>query len=192
MIIHRPSSRTSRLSLRRLGGPPHERFEAGLRPRLDDGYHFFRSVSAGGSDPIEAIVVGVGGTWAFAFHDATGRFRKRNGYWYRWNPATESWIPWDAAPVIAARLAGHRLSLYLDRAGLPPTVQAALVVARGAELGWERDQRPGIEIGAEDATTIAPRIVRDELLTPAQVDRIVALLDPRQPLTRLATSAPQG
>jgi hypothetical protein len=30
------------------------------------------------------------------------------------------------------------------------------------------------------------------VLTPAQVDRIVALLDPRQPLPRLATSSPQG
>jgi hypothetical protein len=33
---------------------------------------------------------------------------------------------------------------------------------------------------------------RDEVLTAAQVDRIVALLDPRQPLPRLATSTPQG
>jgi hypothetical protein len=35
-------------------------------------------------------------------------------------------------------------------------------------------------------------MVRDEVLTDGQVDRIVALLDPRQPLPRLAPSTPQG
>jgi hypothetical protein len=39
---------------------------------------------------------------------------------------------------------------------------------------------------------LARRITRDEVLTPAQVDRIVALLDPRQPLPRLAPSTPHG
>ena len=53
------------------------------------------------------------------------------------------------------------------------------------------DQAPGIHVEG-DLERLATRIARDEVLTPAQVDRIVALLDPRQPLPRLATSSPQG
>ena len=59
------------------------------------------------------------------------------------------------------------------------------------DVSWERDQTPGIHVEG-DLERLAARIVRDEVLTPAQVDRIVALLDPRQPMPRLATSSPQG
>ena len=59
------------------------------------------------------------------------------------------------------------------------------------DVSWERDQAPGINVEG-DLERLASRIIRDEVLTPAQVDRIVALLDPRQPLPRLATSSPQG
>jgi hypothetical protein len=90
-----------------------------------------------------------------------------------------------------ARLAGHRLELYLERATQPCDVEAVLVPEPGMEVGWERDQVPGIHVEG-DLDRLATRIARDEVLTPAQVDRIVALLDPRQPLPRLATSSQQG
>ena len=91
-----------------------------------------------------------------------------------------------------ARLAGHRLELYLERATLPCAVEAR---AWSPSPAWRSagsaDQAPGIQVEG-DLERLAARIVRDEVLTPAQVDRIVALLDPRQPLPRLATSSPQG
>ncbi len=68
---------------------------------------------------------------------------------------------------------------------------ACLVTDAGTEIGWEADQQPGIEVHAS-ADGLARRIVRDDVLTDAQVDRIVALLDPRQPLPRLAPSTPNG
>jgi hypothetical protein len=122
----------------------------------------------------------------------SGRFHKRNGHWYRWNRSTESWIPWAADEVTNARLAGHRLALHLDRAGvLPAAVEPVLLIAPDVQLDWEASERPGVHVH-DDVARLAGRIVRDELLTPAQVDRIVALLDPRQPLRRLAPSTPRG
>ena len=162
-----------------------------LGRRLDDGYHYFRNVAPAGMTPIEAVVVGPGGTWTLVRTAIGGRFRKRNGHWYRWSKTTSSWIPWDAHPVHDARLAGHRLELYLERATLPAIVEACLVTEDGTEVGWERDQTPGIHV-EPDVEKLAAKIARDEVLTPAQVDRIVALLDPRQPLPRLATSSPPG
>jgi hypothetical protein len=100
-------------------------------------------------------------------------------------------MPWDAQPVHEARLAGHRLELYLERAALPVTVEACLLTDPGTEVSWERDQQPGVSVES-DLERLATRMERNEVLTPAQIDRIVALLDPRQPLPRLATSTPQG
>jgi hypothetical protein len=164
---------------------------AGLGRRLDDGYHYLRQVTSGGTEPIDAIVVGPGGTWTLTSIGEHGRFRKRNGHWYRWNRSTDSWIPWEAASVTAARLAGHRLELVLERAGLPATVEACLFTGRGAEVSWEEDQRPGVHVH-DDVERLARRMTRDEVLSASQVDRIVAVLDPRQPLPRLAPSTPRG
>jgi hypothetical protein len=64
-------------------------------------------------------------------------------------------------------------------------------VSGSGDLTWEDDQRPGVHVH-DELDRLAARITRDEVLTPAQVDRIVALLDPRQPLPRLAHSTPGG
>jgi hypothetical protein len=188
MIIHQPSTRNHRLAI---PGFSADRLAAALARHLDDGHHYVREVAAGGAPPIEAVVVGPGGTWALSTTRARGRFRKRNGHWYRWSRGTESWIPWDPRPITEARLAGHRLELYLERATLPATVEPCLLIGRNAAVDWEPDQRPDIHV-ERDADQLARRIVRDEVLTPAQVDRIVALLDPRQPLPRLVTSSTGG
>jgi hypothetical protein len=191
MILHHSPSPAGRVSLRgwaRLGGDP---LAATLGRRLDDAFHYFRSLAPGSGHPIDVIVVGPGGTWAITAAHLRGRYRKRNGHWYRWNAATDSWIPWDAVPITEARMAGHRLELHLERAGLPAAVEACLLPTGGAEIDWERDQRPGLHIKADQAS-LARRIARDEVLTPAQVDRIVELLDPRRPVPRLATSSPRG
>lgn len=189
MILHPLTSRTRRIALPGFG--VGERVPTILGRRLDDAFHYFRNVAAGGDEPIDAVVVGPGGTWAISFGHEAGRFRKRNGHWYRWNRSTESWVPWEAEPIAQARLAGHRLELYLERAGLPSTVEAALLAGRDCEVSWEADQRPGIHIHAEPER-LAARIGRDETLSPSQVDRIVALLDPRQPLPRLQPSIHRG
>ncbi len=168
-----------------------DRLADGLARDLDDGYHYLRRVTLGGSDPIDAVLVGPGGTWAITLAHATGRFMKRNGHWYRWNSSTESWVPWSAETITVARLCGHRLQLQLDRAGLAAGVSPVLFASRDMLIEWERGERPGIHV-ADDPQHLAARVVRDELLTPAQVDRIVALLDPRQPLPRLATATPRG
>jgi hypothetical protein len=189
MIMHPISQRSGRFSLRGLSPAGGNHLAAGLGRRLDDGYHFFRKVPQAGMTPIEAVVVGAGGTWTILRGSQRGRFRKRNGHWYAWNRSTESWMPWDAGPVHEARLAGHRLELYLERAGLPASVEACLITDSSMEVSWERDQQPGIHVET-DIERLAARVARDEVLTPAQIDRIVALLDPRQPLARLATSTP--
>jgi len=132
-------------------------------------------------DAIDAVVVGPGGTWALTLRAARGRYRKRNGHWYSWSPATHSWIPWEAAPVATARLAGRRLEMYLERATLPSAVSACLVPPRGVEIEWETGQRPGVSV-IPDVDALAARIAGGGQLTKGQVDRIVALLDPRQPL----------
>jgi hypothetical protein len=191
MIQHPIKDRSGRFGFRGLPPLSGDRLGSLLGRRLDDSYHYFRNVAPAGMAPIEVVVVGPGGTWTLLRTGIGGRFRKRNGHWYRWNKTTDSWIPWDARPVHDARLAGHRLELYLERATLPATVEACLVTDGGTEIGWERDQTPGIHVDG-DVDKLAARIARDEVLTPAQVDRIVALLDPRQPLPRLATSSSQG
>ena len=191
MISHPIKDRSGRFGLRNFSSLSGDRLGSLLGNRLDDGYHYFRHVSPAGVTPIEAVVVGPGGTWTLHRTGIGGRYRKRNGHWYRWNTSTESWIPWDARPIHDARLAGHRLELYLARAPLPAVVEACLVTDGGTDVSWERDQTPGIHV-EKDVERLAARIARDEVLTPAQVDRIVALLDPRQPMPRLATSSPPG
>ena len=191
MISHPIKDRSGRFSFRGLSSLSGDRLGSLLASRLDDGYHYFRNVSPAGMTPIEVVVVGPGGTWTLLRTGIGGRFRKRNGHWYRLNTSTESWIPWDAKPVHDARMAGHRLELYLERATLPAIVEACLVTDGGTDIGWERDQTPGVHV-EKDVERLAAKISRDEVLTPAQVDRIVALLDPRQPMPRLATSSPPG
>jgi hypothetical protein len=191
MIVHPLRNRASRFQLPGLGPLAGDRVAATLARRLDDGYHYFRHVVPAAGPAIDAIVVGPGGTWTISRAELHGRHRKRNGHWYRWNRSTESWIPWDAREVQSARLAGHRLELVLERAGLPATVEPCLVIAGRGELTWDEGQRPGVHVH-DQLDALAARIARDEVLTPAQVDRIVALLDPRQPLPRLAPSTPGG
>ncbi|HEX6655337.1 MAG TPA: hypothetical protein VF153_03905 [Candidatus Limnocylindria bacterium] len=191
MIAHPIKDRSGRFGIRGFSPFGSDRVGAALARRLDDRHHYFRHVSPAGMPPIEAVVVGPGGAWTLLRASQPGRFRKRNGHWYAWNRTTESWMPWDAKPIDEARLAGHRLELYLERAALPTVVVACLLTDPGSEVSWERDQVPGISV-EPDLEKLASRMDRDEVLTPAQVDRIVALLDPRQPLPRLATSTPQG
>jgi hypothetical protein len=181
MVIHRPISTSLRLALPRPGG---DRLSGPLARRLDDRYHYLRRVMAGGKEPIEAVVVGPGGTWALTLRARAGRYRKRNGHWYHWSAATESWIPWDAVPITTARLAGRRLEMYLERATLPSAVTACLAPPRGVEVEWDPGQRPGIQV-IRDVDALAVRIAASGSLAKGQVERIVALLDPRQPLPRL-------
>jgi hypothetical protein len=192
MIAHPIKDRSGRFGLRGLSPFGGDRVASTLARRLDDRHHYFRRVAPAGMQPIEAVVVGPGGTWTLLHSDAHGRFRKRNGHWYAWNRSTESWVPWDAVPIHEARLAGHRLELYLERAAaLPVVVEACLITGPSTDVSWERDQQPGVAVET-DLEKLAARIDRDEVLTPAQIDRIVALLDPRQPLPRLATSTPHA
>jgi hypothetical protein len=188
MVIHRPTSPSLRLALRRTAG---DRLSGPLGRRLDDRYHYLRMVLAGAKEPIEAVVVGPGGTWALTLRAQSGRYRKRNGHWYRLSPATDSWVPWDADRITTARLAGRRLEMYLERAALPSRVTACLVPPRGVEIEWDAGQRPGVQV-IPDADTLAAGITAGGGLTKGQVERIVALLDPRQPLPRLARPARAG
>ncbi len=178
MLIHRAPSRVHRLAH---PGAASGRLARSLSARLDDRFHFVADVAAGGREPIGAVVVGPGGTWAITLRAEPGRFRKRNGHWYQWNPATRSWVPWDAGSITAARLSGHRLERYLERAMLPSRVEAALLTPRGVQVDWEADQRPGIHI-FRDAESLALAIEAERLLSKPQVEQIVALLDPHQPL----------
>jgi hypothetical protein len=188
MILH-PTPRSRRLGI---PGLPHsDRLQSGLGRRLDDGYHWFRWVAPGGMEPIDAVLVGPGGTFAITTTAERGRHARRNGHWYRWNRSTESWVPWDATPVTEARLAGRRLSLYLERAGLPADVSAVLVPTAGMEVEVPRDEQISIVV-EDDAERLAALASAEEVLSQQQVDRIVALLDPRQPLPRLAQAAPGG
>jgi len=187
MILHSQRSRARRLGIP--GFAAGDRWASLLAGRLDDGYHYLRNVAPAGIPRIDAVVVGPGGTWTLRFEDERGSFRKRNGHWYRWNGSTESWVPWEAQAVTEARLAGHRLLLYLERAGLQAAVEPCLVISTVMHVTWEPDQRPGVHVQS-DPTALATRIARDEQLTASQVDRIVALLDPRQPVRQLAPSTP--
>jgi len=191
MIIHPIQQRSGRFAFRGLAALSSDRVASTLGRHLDDRFHYVRDVRAGAPTPIGSVVVGPGGTWALIRADLHGRFRKRNGHWYRWNRSTESWAPWDARPVHVARLIGHRLELFLERAALPAKVEACVLLAGNVEVAWEEDQRPGVHVH-DDLDRLAVRIARDEVLTPTQVDRIVALLDPRQPLPQLAPSTPGG
>ena len=188
MMIHRPTSPSLRLALSRAAG---DRLSGPLGRRLDDRYHYLRRVMVGGGEPIEAVVVGPGGTWALTLRAHAGRYRKRNGHWYHWSATTESWIPWDAGPITTARLAGRRLEMYLERATLPSAVSACLSPLRGVEIEWDPGQRPGVQV-IRDVDLLATRINATETLAKGQVDRIVALLDPRQPLPRLARGSRSG
>lgn len=184
MIIHPPIRRHRPLGLATFGGLGTDHVARELGRSLDDGYHYLRGVPAAG-EVIDTIVVGRGGTWVITRADERGRFRKRNGHWYRWNRGTESWVPWTAHPIEDARLAGYRVSGILERAGVPSGVEPCLVTTHGMVVEWEPGQRPGVHVHAV-ADRLAARVDRDETLTQAQVDRIVALLDPREPLSRLA------
>lgn len=188
MILH-PASRGRRLGIP--GMAPADRAGAALGRRLDDGYHWFRSIAPGGIEAIDAVVVGPGGTWAITLGGERGRFTRRNGHWYRWNRSTESWVPWDAMPITAARLAGRRLSLYLERAALEAAVEPLLVPPMEMEVIVERTEPIGLTV-ERDLERVAGLVSAEERLSQAQVDRIVALLDPRQPLPRLAQATPGG
>jgi hypothetical protein len=188
MIVH-STSRTRRLGI---PGLPHgDRLSTALARRLDDGYHWFRSVTPGGIEAIDAVLVGPGGTFAITMAGDRGRYARRNGHWYRWNRSTESWVPWDAVPVTTSRLAGRRLSMYLERAALPPSVTAILVPPTDMEVEVPREENIGIAVEA-DPERLAALASAEEVLSQQQVDRIVALLDPRQPLPRLAQATPGG
>ncbi|MCA1570017.1 MAG: hypothetical protein LC798_06770, partial [Chloroflexi bacterium] len=140
---------------------------------------------------IDAVLVGPGGTWTLTAAGERGRFSRRNGHWYRWNGSTDSWVPWDPAPATAARLAGRRLALYLDRAGLPAAVEPILVPPSDMEVVVEPREVIGLTI-EHDTTRLASVVSAEERLSHSQVERIVTLLDPRQPLPRLVQATPRG
>jgi hypothetical protein len=188
MILH-PTSRSRRLGL---PGLPHpDRLAGGLGRRLGDDFHWFRDVAPGGMEPIDGVLVGPGGTFAITASGERGRYARRNGHWYRWNRSTESWVPWDAVPITTARLTGRRLALYLERAALSAEVSAVLVPPADMDVEVPRDEDIGVIVEA-DAERLARLASAEEVLSQAQVDRIVALLDPRQPLPRLAQATPGG
>ncbi len=185
MVIHRPISTSLRLALPRPNG---DRLSGPLARRLDDRFHYLRRVMAGGTEPIEAVVVGPSGTWALTLRAPAGRYRKRNGHWYHWSDATDSWIPWDALPITTARLAGRRLEMYLERATLPSAVTACLAPPRGVEIEWDPGQRPGVQV-IREVEALAARITAGGSLAKGQVERIVSLLDPRRPMPASARTA---
>ena len=80
---------------------------------------------------------------------------------------------------------------YLERAGLPASVSPILFGPSGMEVELARGETPSVivETAPERLATL---LSAEERLTQAQVDRIVALLDPRQPLPRLAQATPGG
>jgi len=192
MIVHPSSHRSGPFGFKGFSQLTGDRVAPALARRLDDSWHYFTNISPAGMALIPTVVVGPGGTWTLNQAELRGRYRKRNGHWYRWNGSTESWIPWEALPIHEARLTGHRLELYLERASLPAVVEPCLLASHGAEIGWEADQSAGVHVHNQ-IDRLAARIARDDdVLTSAQVDRIVALLDPRQPLPRLVPSTPNG
>jgi len=188
MIVH-PPARQRRLGIPGLGHG--DRLGSALGSRLDDGFHWFRSIGPGGMAPIDAVVVGPGGTWALTTTAERGRFARRNGHWYRWNRSTESWVPWDPAPVTTARLAARRLALYLERAALPALVSPVLLAPADTEILAGAGDELGLVV-ERDPEALAAMVSAEELLSQPQIDRIVALLDPRQPLPRLAQATPGG
>ena len=188
-MIRHPSSRSNRGGLLNLGG--RDSLADGFARRLDDDWHWFRRVAVGGGEPIDAVVVGPGGSWTLTAAGERGRFARRNGHWYRWNRSTDSWVPWDPRPITDARLAARRLTLYLERAGLRGDVRAVLVPP--ADMSVEAAAADPIGILVErEVERIAPYLTAGLVLSQQQVDRIVALLDPRQPLPQLAPSTHGG
>jgi hypothetical protein len=189
MILH-PPARSRRLAIPGLSA--HDRLATALGRRLEDDYHCFRTATAGGMEPIDAVVVGPGGAFTLTMGGERGRFTRRNtGHWYRWNRSTESWVPWDPAPITAARLAGRRLALLLESANLPAAVVPVLVPPAGMSVELARGDDIGLAVEREP-DRLATLMSADEVLSQAQVDRIVALLDPRQPLPRLAQATRGG
>ena len=188
-MIHHPGARSRRLGLP--GMASGDRLANAFGRRLDDGYHWFRSIAPGGAETIDAIIVGPGGTWTLTTTGDRGRFARRNGHWYQWNRSTESWVPWDATPITAARLAGRRLSLFLERASLPAAVEPILLPTSNMEVVVEPRDPIGLTV-EHDTDRLAALVSAEERLSAAQVDRIVALLDPRQPLPRLVQATRGG
>jgi hypothetical protein len=188
-MIRHPSSKPPRLGILHLSA--RDALGDALGRRLDDDWHWFRHVRPGGIEAIDAVLVGPGGTWAIATAGERGRFAHRNGHWYRWNRSTESWVPWDSAPITAARLAARRLSLYLERAALPSAVEA--VLASQVEMDVHAEPNDPIRLTVQrEPERLIGLVTAEPVLTQPQVDRIVALLDPRQPLPQLAPSTPRG
>jgi hypothetical protein len=180
VIIHQPVANPSRLGA--WGRRPADRLATGLAAWLDDHHHLVRRPRVEG-EWLAGVVVGPGGSWTLADLIEVGRFRKRNGHWYRWNSGTESWVPWEAAAVTAARLAGHRLERALDRAGLPSEVEPVLAIAPRSEVTWDADQEPGVHVQSQASPEdLANRMSDRQRLKEIDVARIVALLDPRVPL----------
>jgi hypothetical protein len=66
---------------------------------------------------------------------------------------------------------------------LVPSEAMSVQVEPGDAIGLVVEHEP------ERVTTLA---LAESILTQQQVDRIVALLDPRQPLPQLAPSTPRG
>jgi hypothetical protein len=163
----------------------------GLARRLDDEWHWFKRAAPGGMAPIDAVLVGPGGTWALSLAGTDGRFTRRNGHWYRWNRSTESWVPWDAAPVTRCRLAARGLGIYLERAALPANVNPVLVLPSSMSIEAARTEPLGV-VAEREPERLAATVAAEAVLSQQQVDRIVALLDPRQPLPQLAPSTPRG
>ena len=188
-MIRHPSSRSNRLGILGMGSRDH--LADALTRRLDDEWHWFRHVPAGGAEATDAVLVGPGGTWALSEGGQRGRFARRNGHWYRWNRSTESWVPWDPAPITRARLAARRLSLYLERAALPGEVRGVLIPTESMSVQLEPGDSIGLVVEREPER-VATLALADAVLTQQQIDRIVALLDPRQPLPQLAPSTPRG
>lgn len=188
-MIRHPSSSSSRMGI--FGFASRDPMAEGFARRLDDDWHWFARIAPGGIEPIDAVLVGPGGTWALTEAGERGQFSRRNGHWYRLNRSTGSWIPWEPAPITAARLAARRLSLYLERAGLPAEVVAVLAPPADMAVQVEKADPIGLIIEREPER-LAARMSADAVLTQQQVDRIVALLDPRQPLPRLAPSTHGG
>ena len=189
MILH-TISRSRRLGIPGLSAG--DRLGAALGRRLDDDYHWFRSVAPGGMEPIDAVLVGPGGTWTLTTTGERGRHARRNtGHWYRWNRSTDSWVPWDPAPITAARLAARRLGLYLEGAGLAGSVSGILMPPPDMTVEVASGDPLGVVVES-DPERLSRLVSADEVLTRPQVDRIVALLDPRQPLPRLAQATRGG
>ena len=188
-MIQHPGARSRRLGLP--GMSSGDRLANALGRTLDDGYHWFRSIAPGGVETIDAIIVGPGGTWTLTTTGERGRFARRNGHWYHWNRSTESWVPWDAMAITAARLAARRLSLFLERASLPAAVDPILLPTSEMEVAFEPRYPIGLTV-EHDPDRLARLVSAEERLSATQVDRIVAVLDPRQPLPRLVQATRGG